>query len=384
MKLVSIEPTPNPNSMKINLDETLDPGKKFLFTQQDKANCPEYIQKVLAIPGVIRIFQVNDFMSIQRQANADWEPILARIRTILEGEGETGKKALEEQHGLDEKFGEIQVFIQSFRRIPMLVKVSNGKEEKRFAIPKRFQDSVLGASKASKNMLMERKWEAKGGRYGNLEDIGKAVVDEIDAAYGDRRLRLLGEKAFHYDSKKQEQKSLSDKELNEHIASDDWRLRFAALSQYGADPQKIDLFIKMAKDPKMTIRRLCIVYLGLIKDEQVLQPLCEALKDDAVAVRRTAGDALTDLADTRAMASMIATLKDSNKLVRWRAARFLFEQGDKSALPALKETIDDSEFEVSMQVRQAIERIESGGKAQGTVWQQMTRKSDKKVDESII
>ena len=37
---------------------------------------------------------------------------------------------------------------------------------------------------------------------------------------------------------------------------------------------------------------------------------------------------------------------------------------------------DDPEFEVRMQVRQAIERIESGGEARGTVWQQLTRPSE--------
>ena len=73
---------------------------------------------------------------------------------------------------------------------------------------------------------------------------------------------------------------------------------------------------------------------------------------------------------------MVRTLKDTNKLVRWRAARFLFEHGNQSALSALAEVAGDPEFEVRMQVRQAIERIESGGEAQGTVWQQLTRPSE--------
>ena len=205
----------------------------------------------------------------------------------------------------------------------MLVKVSDEKEEKRFAIPKRFQDAVMKASKAVKNMLIERKWEAQGPRYGTLEEVGPAVVDEIDSAYDDKRLQLLVEEAFHFDPEKKEKKILSEEEFNEQITSNDWRMRFSALSQSGADPQRIDLYIKMAKDPKMSIRRLCIVYLGIIKGEKVLQPICEALKDEAVAVRRTAGDALTDLGDPKAIGPMTETLKDSNKLVRWRAARFL-------------------------------------------------------------
>jgi HEAT repeat protein len=70
---------------------------------------------------------------------------------------------------------------------------------------------------------------------------------------------------------------------------------------------------------------------------------------------------------------MLQTLKDPNKLVRWRASRFLYELGDESALPALRAAQDDREFEVAMQVRQAIERIESGKVGQGPVWRQMTQ-----------
>ncbi len=80
---------------------------------------------------------------------------------------------------------------------------------------------------------------------------------------------------------------------------------------------------------------------------------------------------------------MAEALKDSNKLVRWRAARFLYEVGDERALPALREAQDDPEFEVDMQIKMAITRIESGEEASGTVWQQMTRSiiGDKKKED---
>jgi HEAT repeat protein len=73
---------------------------------------------------------------------------------------------------------------------------------------------------------------------------------------------------------------------------------------------------------------------------------------------------------------MVNALKDPNKLVRWRAARFLYEVGDDSAVSALQEAGDDPEFEVRMQVKIALERIEGGHAAEGSVWQQMTRRND--------
>jgi len=373
MNIVSIEPTPNPNSMKINLDERLNSGQKYTFMKKDKDRCPVEFKGILDIDGVESIFRVADFLSVQRHPNADWEEILMRVRTVIEGVAK-GNEGTSLGSALDEHFGEIQVSCQYFRNIPMLIKITDGKEEKRLSIAKCFQEAVGKASKASANMLMERQWRSIGVRYGSLEHVGEIVVEEMEAAYSDKRLESLVEGAFHYEEKKEE-KRLSLQDLERQLTSEDWRQRFAALHQMGADKTQIERFVKMSKDPKMNIRRLAVVLIGLIGGKKACEPLCEALKDEAVGVRRAAGDALTDLGDAQAAGPIIETLKDKNKLIRWRAARFLFEHGDKSALPALSECQDDPEFEVIMQIRQAIERIESGKDAQGTVWQQMISKS---------
>ena len=107
------------------------------------------------------------------------------------------------------------------------------------------------------------------------------------------------------------------------------------------------------------------------KGDEVLPLLYKALLDRSVSVRRTAGDCLSDVGDPAAMFVMIKSLKDPSKLVRWRAPMFLFELGDESAIPALKAQ-DDPEFEVAMQARLALERIEGGEEAKGSVWKQMT------------
>jgi len=202
-------------------------------------------------------------------------------------------------------------------------------------------------------------------------------VREISAVYDEKKLKELVERAYHPDSR--EKVKASRDELMQAFESPKWEERFAALKELGRhataqiDSHSLSLIIRATKDPKMSIRRLAVVFLGLIKTPEVLAPLCEALKDEAVGVRRSAGDALTDLGDRRAIGPMVERLKDPNKLVRWRASRFLYELGDESALPALREAQDDREFEVAMQIRQAIERIESGKVGQGPVWRQMTQ-----------
>ena len=379
MKLLSIETTPNPNSMKLNLDERLPKGVAITYTHENRGDCPAYIEKILAIPGVSSVFCVEDFLAIQRKPTAGWEDILSQARAVFEYASLNNAKP-EPEETSDNKWREVTVAVQYFRDLPMLVKVSSGSETIRLPLPERFSKAIERAMDASENMLMERKWKDEGLRYGDVRDVGEAVVREISAVYDEKKLRELVERAYHPEL--HEKVEANEEELDELIRafeSPRWEERFAALKELSRrataqiDSHALSLIIKATKDPKMSIRRLAVVLLGLIKTPEVLAPLCEALKDEAVGVRRSAGDALTDLGDTKAIGPMVETLKDPNKLVRWRASRFLYELGDESALPALREAQGDGEFEVAMQIRQAIERIESGRVGQGPVWRQMTQ-----------
>ena len=379
MKLLSIETTPNPNSMKLNLDERLAKGVAITYTNENRGDCPASIEKILAIPGVSSVFRVEDFIAIQRKPTAAWEGILSQARVVLEYASLNNTKP-EAEETSDKKWREVMVSVQYFRDLPMLVKVSSGTETARLPLPVRFGQAIERAMGASENMLMERKWIDEGLRYGELRDVGEALVREISAVYDEKKLKELVERAYHPDF--HEKVEASREELGELVRafeSPKWEERFAALKELGRDAtaridsHALSLIIRATKDPKMSIRRLAVVLLGLIKTPEVLAALCEALKDEAVGVRRSAGDALTDLGDGQAIGPMVETLKDPNKLVRWRASRFLYELGDESVLPALREAQDDPEFEVALQIRQAIERIESGKVGQGSVWRQMTQ-----------
>jgi hypothetical protein len=379
VKLLSIETTPNPNSMKLNLDERLAKGVAITYTHENRGDCPAHIEKILAIPGVSSVFRVEDFMAIQRKPTAGWEDILSQARVVLEDVSLNNVRP-EPKEMSDNKWREVTVAVQYFRDLPMLVKVSSGSETTRLPLPERFGKAIERAMGASENMLMERKWKDEGLRYGDLREVGEAVVHEISAVYDEKKLKELVQRAYHPDfHEKVEATGKGLGELAQAFESPKWEERFTALKELGRnatariDSQALSLIIRATKDPKMSIRRLAVVLLGLIKTPEVLAPLCEALKDEAVGVRRSAGDALTDLGDPRSIGPMVETLKDPNKLVRWRASRFLYELGDESVLPALREAQANDEFEVAMQIRQAIERIESGKVGQGSVWRQMTQ-----------
>lgn len=373
MRILSIEPTPNPNSMKLNLAESLPDGVKWSFTREENSGAPPHLRRLLAVEGVRSVYQVADFIALERSPQADWRPILAAAQTALEGR-EPGQAPAAVSTGAGGEFGAVQAYIQMIRGIPMQVKLMTGSEEARYALPPRFKQTAQKAAEASPDFLAERKWVDKGLRYGELSQIGEEMVQQIDAAYPAERLeRLLSQALVQTPGEAPPVEELPPAVVAERLQLADWRERYAALDRLEPTPETLPLLTRAMADPHPSIRRLATVYLGALGGDQVLPHLIGALKDPTATVRRAAGDALSDLGEPAAIPAMIEALQDPSKLVRWRAARFLYEVGDRSALPALTEAQADPEFEVSLQARMAIERIEGGRESAGPAWQQMTR-----------
>jgi hypothetical protein len=375
VNILSIEPTPSPNTMKLNLDESLPKGENRNYSQDKRESAPDYVKQLLAIDGVKGLYHVADFIALERNGKVDWKEILPHARAVFESGSEDGSggQAEERSTAISKGYGEINVFIQKFKSLPMQVKLTNDGEEKRFGLPERFTNAAMEAASSSPNMVMERKWEEQSPRYGEMDEIGENIVDEISAAYDEERLKQLVKQAFDPKASDEHPKSKQAPKVTLEMLDDpDWKNRYAALDRMDPTLEDLPVLSKALHDPKLSIRRLATVYFGMIEKPEVLPYLYEALQDKSVTVRRTAGDCLSDLGDPDAIGSMKEALKDSSRIVRWRAAMFLYEVGDESALDALREAEDDPEFEVDLQIKMAIERIESGETAKGSVWKQMT------------
>jgi hypothetical protein len=384
MKLVSIEPTPSPNVMKLNLDEALPAGVSYNFSKDEQEGAPEHLRKLLAIDGVKGVFQVLNFISLERHPKADWATVLAEARSILGEASRSGNLAAEHTEAKENAaFGEVAVFIQMLKDIPMQVKLVKNGEETRFGLPDRFKEAVMRAQEATSNLVFERKWVEQKPRYGDVQEVGAQVVEEISAAYYEKRLKRLVELAFASEGERKiKEKRLLKQDVLKAFQETDWQKRYAALEQFEPTLEDLDVLDRALNDAKPAIRRLAVVYLGFLGGKEVLPYLYRALQDESAIVRRTAGDTLSDLGDPEAIPAMCEALKDPNKLVRWRAARFLYEVGDETSLSALREATHDPEFEVRLQAKMALERIERGEEASGTVWQQMMRKIEEEKRKS--
>lgn len=378
MKLLSIEPTPSPNSMKLNLDESLPRGRRLTYTVKELNETVEPYRSLLSIAGVKSLFHTTDFIALDRKPGADWVAILAEARTILQADQEMNASIGQGSSG----YGEAQVLVQMFRGIPIQVRVRTIDGEVRSALPPKFFDAVNEA--AGSTMIKERKLEEFGVRYGAPEEIANEIVQELDASYTSDRLQSLIEASLAIGSSDDAPVTvvrpapMNSNEVLEQFEQDDWQARYAALERYQLDDDAISVLQKALDDSNASIRRLAVVLLGDLRTPEAMPLLYKALADSSASVRRTSGDTLSDLGDPGAIEPMIVALGDKNKLVRWRAARFLYEAGDERALPALKIAAEDTEFEIQLQAKIAIERIENGEEAAGSVWQQMTaaRKRD--------
>ncbi|PPA71206.1 conserved virulence factor C family protein [Jeotgalibacillus proteolyticus] len=370
MKIVSIEPTPSPNTMKIIVDQALPGGKSNNYKRDDADAAPDRIKQILKIDGVKGVYHVADFLAIERHPKMDWQQLLPNVREVFGEDREDTDSAQK----IDEHFGEVKVQVLQFKGIPIQIKLIDGNEEKRYGLPEYFAEAMENAQLEGENVVLMRKWKDYGVRYGDLDQIANDLMEELLASYPSSRVQGIVAAAKEAGIKEEPvRKESVPITLDTFRQANNWQERYQLLEQM-PEPNTDDLPLLSAalEDEKPSIRRLAVVYLGMIEDERVLPYLYKGLKDKTVTVRRTAGDCLSDLGFSEAEDAMIEALSDRNKLVRWRAAMFLYEAGTEKSLPALKAAEDDPEFEVKLQVMMAIERIEGGEEAKGSVWKQMT------------
>ncbi|EES71240.1 hypothetical protein POTG_04145, partial [Paenibacillus sp. oral taxon 786 str. D14] len=229
MKIVFIEPTPSPNTMKLHLDESLEPGIRKTYTLNNERSAPAWIRGLLQIPGVKSVFHTADFVALDRKGNADWAAILSEVQKQFGQEGV--ESAWTPESGEASGYGEAQVFVQFFRGIPMQIRVKAGNQEERISLSERFVNAVTEV--ASATLIKERKLVDYGVRYGELPDIAREIEQELEAAYPPERLKGIVEQAIAHGRSETEfveqRRALSLDEIRERMKDPDWRVRYAAL-----------------------------------------------------------------------------------------------------------------------------------------------------------
>ncbi|WP_096189432.1 NifU N-terminal domain-containing protein [Evansella halocellulosilytica] len=73
------EPTPNPNAMKFTANQVLFEGSgSASFKKGDDTDHP-LAKELLALEGVDNIFGFQDFVTVNKEMDADWDSLLPKI-----------------------------------------------------------------------------------------------------------------------------------------------------------------------------------------------------------------------------------------------------------------------------------------------------------------
>lgn len=389
MRLLSIETTPSPNCIKLNLDETISPKSLTLQKGSNLPDTPKVAQQLLAIEAVQSVFVVQDFITLTRQGNANWQPILAKAAAVIGIADNADAKLLTQmaqpaqptEHDSSapaSNLGLLDVAVQMFRGIPVQVRaIAADGQQARVALPDRFAQTLQRTISATEaNYVAERRWEPYQAPAGDPDQVAQLVADEIDSLFDGLELTrieaaaVVNGAAAHSPTDTTQQQTLVAE-----LSHPDWKHRLKALQQIDVTTETFAAVVAVLDDEKSTIRRWAAALLGASTLEVAVVPLCRLVRQDpSPMVRRTAGDALSDIGNTSAMTTMAEALSDSSKLVRWRAARFLNELGDQTVIESLRRAVEqESEFDVKVEMAAALERIEGGGDTQMPMWMRLTQ-----------
>jgi Fe-S cluster biogenesis protein NfuA len=84
MKVMSFEPTPNPNAMKFNVSERLIEGGSRSFETPSAASDDVLASHLFALGKVTSVFYMPGFVTVTRTPDADWSSLAPMVARTIE------------------------------------------------------------------------------------------------------------------------------------------------------------------------------------------------------------------------------------------------------------------------------------------------------------
>ena len=77
-----VQPTPNPNAVKLVLDRTVS-AEPQSFRTPEAASGNELAERLMALKGVTAVLLLHDFVTLNKSSEARWADITGRAKRIL-------------------------------------------------------------------------------------------------------------------------------------------------------------------------------------------------------------------------------------------------------------------------------------------------------------
>ncbi|WP_411347966.1 NifU N-terminal domain-containing protein [Paenibacillus sp. WLX2291] len=81
---IQLQPTPNPNAVKINADQTIFEGAGSKSVKAGDTTDHALAQALVNIDGVDNIFGMRDFVTVSKLPDASWDDIMPQVEKIFE------------------------------------------------------------------------------------------------------------------------------------------------------------------------------------------------------------------------------------------------------------------------------------------------------------
>jgi hypothetical protein len=76
---INVQATPNPNAIKINTSERIFDGPASTSLKSGSETDHPLAKALLSIKGIDNIFGINNFVTISKNTNAEWDTILPKV-----------------------------------------------------------------------------------------------------------------------------------------------------------------------------------------------------------------------------------------------------------------------------------------------------------------
>jgi hypothetical protein len=79
---ITVQPTPNVNALKFVVNRRMTEGRSQTFTDAAGAASP-LARDLLGIAGVRQVFFLNDFITITRREDVEWDVVVAQAEALI-------------------------------------------------------------------------------------------------------------------------------------------------------------------------------------------------------------------------------------------------------------------------------------------------------------
>ena len=81
-RVTEIQPTPNPNAAKFVLDRPIVEQPTSFFNAEAAQDYP-VARRLFEIPGVSSLLLLGDFVTVNKNSEANWKDITPRVERVL-------------------------------------------------------------------------------------------------------------------------------------------------------------------------------------------------------------------------------------------------------------------------------------------------------------